>query len=141
MSQNGTCNIGNRFITIKQQKMYKEVSRQRIRFQTAQGPLTVEQLWDLSVNDLDKLAVSLEEAHKNSKGKSFLEKRTTKDKTLKLQFDVVLDVLQTKVDEAEEARIKKENKEHNEKIITLIKNKQDKELEGKSIDELEGMLR
>lgn len=105
------------------------------------GPLTIEQLFQLTLPQLDTLAVKLEEAYNNSKGKSFLVKKTTKDKTIKLQFDIALDVLQTKAEEAEEARTKQENKEHNAKIIELIKKKQDGALEEKSIAELEEMLK
>ena len=121
--------------------MYKEASKQKLRFETSYGPLTVEQLWDLSINNLDKLAVSLEEAYKNSKGKSFLDVKTKKDKTIKLRFDIVLDILNTKVEELEEAKNAAENKAHNQQILELIKRKQDSELEGKSVEELEKMLK
>jgi len=120
---------------------FKQASKQKLRFQTTKGVLSVEQLWDLSLSDLDSLAVSLQEAYENSKGKSFLTKRTTKDATIKLQFDVVLDILQTKVEESELLREAKENKEHNEKILNLISEKKDEELKGKSLKELQKMLR
>jgi hypothetical protein len=121
--------------------MYKEAIKQKLRVQTLKGPLTVEQLWDLTLPELDTLAVSLEEAYKNSKGKSFLDKRTTKDKGLKLQFDIVLDILQTKQEEAETLRNAQNVKEHNQKILTLIAEKKEGELSGKSIEELEAMLK
>lgn len=121
--------------------MYKQASKLKLRFQTTKGLLTVEQLWDLSLTELDSLAVSLEETYKNSKGKSFLDKKTTRDKTIKLQFDIALDILITKVEENEAENKKAENKEHNEKILSLIKEKQDGELKDKSIKELEKMLK
>lgn len=120
---------------------FKQASKQKLRFQTTKGVLSVEQLWDLSLSDLDSLAVSLQEAYENSKGKSFLTKRTTKDATIKLQFDVVLDILQTKVEESELLREAKENKDHNEKILNLISEKKDEELKGKSLKELQKMLK
>ena len=121
--------------------MYKEASKQALRFATSKGLLSTEQLWQLPVKDLDTLAVSLEEAYNGSKGKSFLVKRTTKDKGLKLQFDIVLDVLQTKVEELDIQRQAKEDKEHNNKIIELIAAKKDDELKGLSIKQLEAKLR
>jgi hypothetical protein len=121
--------------------MYKQASQLKARFSTTKGMLTTEQLWDLSLTELDNLAVSLEETYKNSKGKSFLDKKTTKDKGIKLQFDIVLDVLQTKVEESEKLRTTAEDKAHNEKIITLISEKHDESLKGKSIKELEAMLK
>lgn len=87
------------------------------------------------------MAVSLEESYEESKGKSFLRKRTTKDVTVKLQFDIILDVLQTKVAESEAAQETKDTKEHNQKILGLISEKKDGELKGKSIKQLEAMLK
>ena len=121
--------------------MYKEASKQKVRFQTNKGLLTTEQLWDLNLNELDSLAVSLEDAYKNSKGKSFLDKRSTKDKGLKLQFDIVLEVLQTKVDENDAALKTKEVKEHNQKILSIIAEKREEGLKSKPLEELEKMLR
>lgn len=120
---------------------FKLASQQKLRVQTLRGSLSVEQLWDLSVEELDKLAVSLEEAHDNSKGKSFVKKRTTHDRTAKLRFDVVLDILTTKVEEANAATEAKEIKEHNTKILTLIAEKNDESLKGKSVKQLESMLK
>lgn len=128
---------------INQIKMdnFKEASKVKLRFPTSKGILTTEQLWDLSLADLNQTAVSLDEALKKSKGKSFLEKRTTTDKVVKLQFDVVLDVLQTKQADADAAKEAKDNKEHNQKILGLINEKKDGELKGKSVKQLEAMLR
>lgn len=121
--------------------IYKEASKLKLRIQTTKGSLNVEQLWGLSLTELDALAVSLEEAYKNSKSKSFLDKKTDKDKIIKLRFDIVLDVLNTKVDEKEAAKKEAEDKEHNQKILSIIKEKQDEALKGKSIKELEKMLK
>jgi hypothetical protein len=121
--------------------MYKEASKQKLRIATSKGLLSVEQLWDLQVEELDKVAVALEEEYKNSKGKSFLVKKTTKDKTVKLKFDIVLDILTSKVEEAEQAREAIEIKEYNQKILELISKKKESELEGKSISELMKMLK
>ncbi len=120
---------------------FKEASKQKLRFQTSKGLLSVEQLWDLSLTDLDTLAVSLETEHKESGKKSFLDTKSVKDKTAKLRFDVVLDVLTTKVEEQNALAEAKEIKEHNNKIIELIAEKKDESLKGKSIKQLEAMLK
>lgn len=120
---------------------FKQASKEKLRFQTSKGQLSTEQLWDLSITDLDALAVSLEEEHQTSGKKSFVRKTSPKDKTAKLRFDVVLDVLTTKVDEQEAAKAKAEAKAHNNKILTLIAEKQDESLKGKSIKALEAMLK
>lgn len=120
---------------------FKLASQQKLRFQTNKGLLSVEQLWDLSLDEMDALAVSLEQEHKQSGKKSFLVKTSLKDKTAKLRFDVILDILNTKVAEIEAEQEAAEIKEHNKKIIGLIAEKQDESLKGKSIKQLEGMLK
>jgi hypothetical protein len=121
--------------------IYKAASKLKLRFQTTKGTLSVEQLWGLSLAELDALAVSLEQAYKDSKSKSFLDKKSEKDKIIKLRFDIALDVLNTKVEEKEAAKKKAEDKEHDQKILSIIKEKQDEALKGKSIKELEKMLK
>ncbi len=120
---------------------FKLASKQKLRFRTAKGELSVEQLWDLSLTELDTLAVSLETEHAQSGKKSFLNPTSTKDRTAKLKFDVVLDVLTTLMEEKQAATEAAEIKEHNNKIIALIRDKQDESLRGKSVKQLEAMLK
>lgn len=120
---------------------FKLATQQKLRFQTNRGVLTTEQLWDLSLADLDSLAVQLQTEYEESGKKSFLVKRSVKDKTSKLKFDVVLDVLQTKAEEAEEAKTKAENKAFNQKIEAIIEEKQEEGLKSKSVKELEKLFR
>jgi|GEM_PF-6096280 len=120
---------------------YKKASKQKLRIITPHGPLTVEQMWDLPITTLDKIAVQLEEDYKASGGKSFLEAKSKKDKDLKLSFDIVLDILQTKLADSEKASKSAETKAHNQKILGLIANAKDNELKGKTVEELEEMLK
>ncbi len=115
--------------------------RQKERFQTSKGLLSLEQVCDLSFEDLNTLAVSLDEQYNESGKKSFLVKTTVKDKNAKLRFDVVLEILNTKMEEAQVAAEAKEIKEHNKKIIALIAEKQDESLKGKTVKQLEAMLK
>lgn len=121
--------------------MYKQLIKNKVRFTTSKGVLSLEQLWDLSVKELDTLAVSLQEAYdKSNAKKSFIEKRTTKDKSLKDQLDVVLDILQDKVEEAELAKTKAATKARNQKIREIIADKKDAELASMSVSKLESLL-
>ncbi len=123
-------------------EMYKQASKQQLRFPTNVGMLTTEQLWNLGITDLDKLAVALEEAYNKAKGKkTFLQIKSEEDKTAKLRFDIALDILTTKVEEMEEARTAQETKEHNQKILGLMAEKRDAQLKGKSLKELEKLLK
>jgi hypothetical protein len=121
--------------------MYKKSSKQKLRIITAKGLLSVEQLWDLTLQELDECAIVLQDLHKKSGKKSFLEAKSPKDATLKLKLDIVVDVLTSKVEIANTATKSADTKAHNQKILGLIARKQEGELEGKSVEELQGMLK
>ncbi len=118
---------------------YKKASRLKVRFQTTKGLLSTEQLCDLNLNDLDKLAVQLEEACKNT-NRSFLNKKTTEDEIAKLKFDIVMDILETKITELETLQKEHESKLYDQKIMQLIQTKKDEQLSKLSIEDLEKML-
>ncbi len=121
--------------------IFKQASREGIIINTTKGPLSVQQLWTLSTSELDALAVSLESEHKESGKKSFLNKVSLKDKTAKLKFDIVHDILLT-LDAEERALAKsKEDKEYNKKIIEKIAALDDKALDNKTRKQLESLLR
>jgi hypothetical protein len=120
---------------------FKEAVVNKTRVQTPKGALSAEQLCELSIPELDGLAVELEEAYKESGKKSFVTKSSAKSKEAKHKFDLVLEILQMKVEEQEIAAEKLENKQHNERILELIAGKQDEELKGLSIAELKKKLK
>lgn len=122
-------------------KNYKLITRLKLRFPTAKGCLSVEQLWDLSLEELDKVVVSLEDNYNKSSEKSYIVKASEKDAETKLMFDVALDILQTKMEEKNEQKRSYEIKKHNEKILELIDKKKDEELSNLSIDDLTKLIK
>lgn len=116
--------------------MYKQAARMKLRFSTPQGSLSPEQLWDLSLEQLDTLAVSLERKSKRAAKKTFLETRTEENVIDKLRFDIALDILTTKVDEQTAAQNAAETKAKRDQILGLLAKKRDEALEGKSEAEL-----
>jgi hypothetical protein len=120
---------------------FKEALRQKLRFQTNRGLLSTEQLWELDLPELDELAVKLETEYKDSGKKSFLVKKSEKDKTTKLRFDIVVDILTTKVEENEVLKNAKSVKEHNEKILAEIARRKEEKITTVSDEELLKMLK
>lgn len=120
---------------------YKKAVFEQTRIQTPKGLLSVEQLCTLTIPELDVLAVSLQEEHTQSARKSFVVKTTAKNKDAKFKFDLVLDILNTKVEMKESAAEAAEIREYNKKIDNLIAGKQDEALSSKSISQLEKMRR
>lgn len=120
--------------------IYKQANRLGLRFNTNRGLLATEQLFQLSLADLDALAVSLDTEREKSGKKSFIRETSAGDEIAKLKFDVALDVLNTVMKEQKDARESLDNKRKNEKILALIAEKQDGALKEKTVEELEAML-
>ena len=124
--------------------MFEKASRLKLRFTTSKGDVTVEDLWDMKLTrrngfDLDSVAKSLNTAVKESGEESFVLKRNTKNAILDLKFEIVKHIIKVKMDEAEVAEKSAENKSKKETILGIIANKQNEELQGKSVEELTKM--
>lgn len=120
---------------------FKKASKSKLRVQTSVGLLSTEQLWDLSITQLDELAVLLEEQLDKTTKKSFIKKTTEKSELSKLKFEIVLDILQTKVDEQEALKKAKETKEWNQSILERMKKNEEASLDKLSNEELEKLLK
>lgn len=127
--------------------MYKIASRKKLRIQTNKGMLSVEQLWDLSKEDIGELAKAIRKRINDQKGVTgdseldFLKPSAQTEETIdELTFRILKDIYTTKQAEEDKAHRRAAARENNRKILELIAKKQDQELENKSIEELEKML-
>jgi len=123
---------------------FKQASKLGLRFNTDKGVLTTEQLWDLTQTQLANLIKAIKKVLKqndNDDDLSFLISSTKVDTENQLRFDIAKDVYLTKKEEAEKLRDAAKIKEDNQKIFELISRKKDSELESKSIEELEKMIK
>jgi N-acetylmuramic acid 6-phosphate (MurNAc-6-P) etherase len=121
------------------EKMFEIAARQKIRF-PFKGLISVEDLWDLSLENLDSIYKVLNSQLKQVKEESLLQVRNAQDKELDVKIEIIKYIVQIKQQEAQ-ARLKaKERKEKNAKIMEIIATKKDQDMQNKSIAELEAML-
>lgn len=119
--------------------MFEIATRTKMRF-PFKGLVSVEDLWDLSVRDLDSIFKTLNAQVKKSQEESLLATKTKEDETLAVQIEIVKHIVKTKLDEAETAKQSKELKEKKQKIMEIIAAKQDESLKNASVEELQAML-
>jgi hypothetical protein len=119
---------------------YKQASRQGWRFKVGNSTLNVEKLWQLDLTTLDTLAVELEEQTSSTPRKSFLTTENETNVVARKRFELVKDILDTKLREQNAALKAVETKAQNARIASLIQQKEDEALAGKSIEELKEML-
>lgn len=124
-------------------ELFQQATRAKLRFNSPQGSLSVEDLWDLPLTsktgkaNLDAIGVALlRDLRSTQDTLSLVKPVESGDSTLRLQFDVVKFIIDTKVAERDEAAVKAEKAAKKQRLLEIIDRKTDQELEGKSLEEL-----
>lgn len=120
-------------------ELFIKATREKMRF-PYKGQATVEDLWDLSMTELDKIYKTLNAQQKRAQEDSLLDTKSEEDEELAVQIGIVKYIFTVKQEEKKAAETAKERKEQKQKIMAILASKQDEALHGKSIEELEKML-
>lgn len=124
--------------------MFEKAVRLKLRFDSPQGALSVEDLWDLPLTsnrvnraNLNDVAKEISRQLKASGEEDFVTPQSGPDEVLQLKLDIVKSIIHTIQAENAEARAKAERVAKKERLLELISKKQDQILEGKSLEELQ----
>ena len=120
-------------------KIFEKATREKIRFEY-KGNLSVEDLWDLDVTELDEIFKKLNVEKKSMSEDSLLEKETEQNTLLNTKIKLIKYIVGVKIEELEKQKLASEKKAKKEKIMEILADKQYSELENKSSDELKEML-
>ncbi len=121
--------------------MFESASKMKLRFETVNGNVTTEDLWDLPLTSaknasLDTLAKDLNRAIKDSDEQSFVTQPSAISTTQTLKFEIVKHVIAHKLAAAETKAQRAENKVEKEKILRVIAAKEAAVLEDQDLDAL-----
>lgn len=120
--------------------MYKEALQKKLRFKTNKGLISTEDLFDLSLQNLNTLAIMLDKKVSEAPKKSFIEELPAEENDDELRFNIVKDVINTKLKARKDNMDKAQVDARNKRIAALIAKKEDEALENKSIEELRAMI-
>ena len=120
--------------------MYKEALQNTLRFKTNKGMISTEDLFDLSLQNLDTLAIMLDKKISEAPKKSFIEELPAEENDDELRFSIVKDVINIKLKARKDNIDKAQINARNKRIAELIAKKEDEALENKSIEELRAMI-
>lgn len=121
------------------EKLFETALRKKFRF-NFKGVITVEDLWDLSIESLDVIYKQLNALAKQSSEESLLNKKTDEDKLIDMKIEIIKHIVSVKQEEAA-ARLKAvENRVKKQKLISVLKAKEEDELQNKSVEEIQKML-
>ena len=119
--------------------MYRQALMCKMRIKTEKGNLSVEDLFDLSLTALDKIAVQLNDELEKSPRKSFISDVNPDNSLLNLKFNIVKDVINVKLEQKQAREIAKSNLAQRHQLDELITQKENEALAGKSLEELKAM--
>lgn len=113
--------------------MFDKASRLRLRF-NYKGVISTEDLWDLSLQELDFIYKGLMAQKKALNVDSLLTTPTPADDLLELKLDIVRFVFNAKQDEADSRKAAAEKKAKKQKLLDVLSQKQDSALAEMSIE-------
>jgi restriction endonuclease S subunit len=121
------------------EKIFEFVTRNKVRF-PFKGMISVEDLWDLSLTNLDSIYKTLNKQVKQSEEESLLSTKASVDTELEVQIAIVKHIVSVKLTEKEVAEKASAKKAQKQKIMSIIATKENEALQNSSIDDLKKML-
>ena len=127
--------------------IFEQATRRAIRFESAKGDLSVEQLWDLPLQsrnqfDLDTIPKTVNRQLNAVTEESFVSVRENPAKeTLSLKLELVKHIISVKLQEAEEARNRANKASEKEKLLRLLDEKQNEALRALTPEEIQERLK
>ena len=122
------------------EKLIVKALRGGWRFDSTRGRLTVEDLFTLPVEMLDNIYKSLKKLQKVSEEESLLETKTAEENVIDDKIKIIKYIFDLKIAEATAKKVAADKAAQRRKIISLIADKKEADLQGKSIEELEKEL-
>ncbi len=110
------------------------------RYKISGGNITTEDLWNLTLPQLDTLAVQYDAYLTTTPTKSFINKENPTDKIIEVKFTIVKEIIEYKLKVQETAAKAAATKAQRSKIMEIMAEKQDGALQEKSLAELQAML-
>lgn len=120
--------------------MYKEALQKKLRFKTNKGMITTEDLFDLSLQNLNTLAIMLDKKISEAPKKSFIEELPAEENNDELRFSIVKDVINIKLKARKDNINRAQADAQKKRILEILAKRNDEELEKKSTEELRAMI-
>lgn len=115
--------------------LFEAAVRGKFRF-PFHGNISCEDLWDLSVENLDLVYQTLEAQAEQQPKKSLLSTSSKTNLILAQKIEIVKHIVSTKLAEAEARKQAAADKARHQKIMALIEQKDDEALRSLSVEEL-----
>lgn len=119
--------------------IFEIATRKKIRF-PYKGSASVEDLWDLPVEELDTIYRALNRQRKNADEDSLLKPSNRGSSAVDVQIEIIKHIVEVKEEERVSHETSAIRAQEKQKILSIINAKKNEELSNKSIDELTEMV-
>lgn len=119
--------------------LFEVATRNKMRF-PFRGSLSVEDLWDLTPQNLDSIFKTLNSQLKQVEEDSLLNFKTEQDEVLDTKIEIVKHIVKIKLDEMNERAKAADKAARRQEIMEILSTKENEELHNKSPEELKEML-
>lgn len=120
--------------------IFKIAAKKKYRF-NYKGVCTAEDLWDIPLEELDRIYARLKKEQKSLGEDSLLTRETKENKELGYKIEIVRAVVEDRLRARERAARAAEIKAQNQRILEIMADKKDADLRGRNMEELQAMLR
>lgn len=121
---------------MEKNNLFIMASRKKFRF-AFKGMISVEDLWDLSLKELDTIFKNLNAQYKAQiNEESLLTDKTDGATVLEAKIQIIKYIVQTKKDEIADRELQAVRKAQKDKILEIIASKKDQQLQEMSVEEL-----
>lgn len=121
------------------ENIFEYAVRNKVRF-PFKGMIFVEDLWDLSLTNLDSIYKTLNKQVKQSEEESLLSTSANVNTELEVKIAIIKHIVSVKLTEKENAEKAADKKAQKQKIMSIIATKENEALQNSSIEELNKML-
>jgi hypothetical protein len=119
--------------------IFKYAAKHALRFQY-KGQITVEDLFDLNIDELNAIYKTLKKQQKTDAGESLIVDKTASDTELEVKIAIVTEIFNDKQAAADKAKKAAVRKAQTQKILDIMSQKQNEALSNMSVEELQAQL-
>lgn len=119
------------------ESLFAKATRKKLRFHIEQGLVSAEDLWDCNLSILNLLAIKLNREIKTNEEEDFLKEVPKVVTTTKLEFNVVIHILEVKKAEKQARLDATKNKENKDKLLAALVRKEDQAIDSMSREDIQ----
>lgn len=123
-----------------EKNIFELAARGALRFESTKGHVNTEDLFRLSLTDLDTVAKNINRKIKEFEEESFVSAKSATLDLLNIKLDIVKFVIADRLKANQDRQAAAEKAAQKQKVLEILERKQNSQLEELSVEELKAML-